>query len=111
MQSEKIDDIVKKELDLQQEIETKSADARRALEDLYDSVKDLYILRKGTKVFLVDVDEFVKRAEQQITKTNIPALAHKKQEILEALQAISWYISSATNLINQFETESKKYNE
>lgn len=109
--SDSLELIKQKEKELADLVNEKEDAANKAIAELHEAIEELYLLRKGTRVGLNDLQTFTDKIYEKIVKIDVPGLAHKKQQILDALGSIQWYIHSAETLINDFENEVKKISE
>lgn len=103
-----IDQIIQQEIHADEEITEKNDDAVRALEDLHAAVEKVYILRKGTREGLVQVDEFVNNLKAKFGAVNIEGYGARHKEIIQLLDNISWSIRSVIDAINAFNKDVAK---
>lgn len=100
-----LDQIIQAEIHADEEITEKNDEATRALEELHAAIEKVFILRKGTREGLLQVDDFVNELKSKFGAVNIENYGARKDEIVRLLDNISWSIRAVFDAIDAFEKD------
>lgn len=100
-----IDQLIQAEIHADEEITEKNDEATRALEELHAAIENVFILRKGTREGLLQVDDFVNGLKTKFGAVNIESYGARKAEIVQLLDNISWSIRAVLDAITAFEKD------
>ena len=103
-----IDNVIRAEIATDEEITEKNDEAVRALEDLHAAIEKVYILRKGTREGLLQIDDFINGIKSKFGAVNVEGYGARKDSIIQLLGNISWSIRAVLDEIDAFNKDVAK---